>query len=145
MSGWRISIPCGGRGIGGEVLQIERDQRVRVVVHGGGEHVTVLGVAGHLVDQVLEPVDEGLGAEGGPHVADPTCGPGWVDAELEKVALDLVEDLIRPQRLEQTGLGEPQQRRREPDRDQHTRVEDGGRATHRVLITRSAGVSSVTS
>ena len=54
----------------GKVLQIEGHDGVGTTADGGGEHMPVLGIARHQVDEVI---NERLGAERFPHHSDTTA------------------------------------------------------------------------
>ena len=57
----------------GKVLQIEGHDGVGTTADGGGEHMPVLGIARHLVDEVIKLLNKRLGAEGFPHHSDTTA------------------------------------------------------------------------
>jgi len=97
----------GRSGLLGEVLEVEGDYGIRLLVNGDGEHVSVFGIARHLVDECLEPVDQCFNAEGVAHLLHSPPRPVRVDAELGKATFHLIEDLIGPQRPKQPCLSEP--------------------------------------
>jgi len=84
------------RNLVGEVLQVEGHDRVGASHDCCGENVPVLGIAIHLVNEVLEAVDERLRAEGFPHHADPTVCLLGCHPHLRKVSPHLVQDRFRP-------------------------------------------------
>jgi len=57
----------------GKVFQIEGHQSIGTTLDGGGEHMPVLGIARHLVDEVIKLLNERLGAESFPHHPDSTA------------------------------------------------------------------------
>lgn len=104
---------------------MKSDDGVGTTTDGGGEHVPVLGIARHLVNEVIKLVNERLGAEGFPHHRDPTARVFRWHPDLRKCPVHLVQDLFRPQWLKQAGLSEPEERGGKPDRDESACVEDG--------------------
>jgi len=64
------ALPCT---LVGKVLQIEGHDGVGTTADGGGEHMPVLGIARHLVDEVIKLLNKRLGAESFPHHSDTTA------------------------------------------------------------------------
>ena len=65
--------PVRRRTLVGKVLQIEGHDGVGTTADGGGEHMPVLGIARHLVDEVIKLLNKRFGAEGFPHHLDTTA------------------------------------------------------------------------
>jgi hypothetical protein len=80
--------------LGREVLPVERHQGVCPASHCRGEHMPVLGVAGHVGNEMLEVVDQRCGAERVPHRGYPAGGLLAADADLGQVPFDFVEDRL---------------------------------------------------
>lgn len=105
----------------------------------------VFGIAPHLIDEVIEAVDQRLRAKGFTHHGDPAVCLLGRHCDLWKISLHLVQDRFRPKWLKQASLGKSEQGRRKPDGNEHTRVENNDWAAHLVLITWSGGVPSLIS
>lgn len=101
-----------------KVSQVAGNDSIRVSGHCDRQNVAVLRVVGHPIDQMLVP--------GGHRLLE--CLVHEHDAPLDRRGLDrhvsayLIEDLVRPARLEHTLVGEPEQQIAERVRNKDIRV-----------------------
>src|SRR5699024_8979600 len=88
---WRNShYPVWVDGIFREVSHVECRNHLCCAVRGGRKHMTILMVAGHLIDQVVKVSNECFATETLLHLVDSMGSLIGIDAQLRQILPDLI-------------------------------------------------------
>jgi hypothetical protein len=111
-----------------EVLEVEGHQRLGMPSDRSGQDVPIVLVGQVEASNEVLVADHGCVFEGCVHELDPPSDPlrREVGSDAKDRLVRLLEDLRRPERAEQSGLGEAKQGVRERARNEHARIEQGG-------------------
>ena len=112
-----------------EVVHVVGHHRRRADVECGRCYVPVLRVVVHVVDEVLVPLDR-RGRERPPHCADRPLEMRRIDGGVvhEHVSGHLVEDRLRPARIERFESAEREQQIAQDDRIEDAGIQDVDRS-----------------
>ncbi|SMY13295.1 hypothetical protein BJEO58_02911 [Brevibacterium jeotgali] len=77
-----------------EVLQVKGDNGVGAPRDRCGKHMSILRIALHIVNQLVEPVNKRFRSESVPHHSHAARRRPRVDMHFREVPLDLVQDRI---------------------------------------------------